>query len=56
MPKKKPQFTFVKLPGMSAAISVDIPRGAIENQLMKVQRRIAARRQKQLIAAPAAHN
>ncbi|MBK7656695.1 MAG: hypothetical protein IPJ18_18335 [Betaproteobacteria bacterium] len=56
MPKKKPQFTFVKLPGMSAAISTEIPRETVEMLLAQVQQRIAARKQKQLVTAHTAQH
>ena len=51
MPKKKPEFTFVTLPGMSAAISTEIPRETIQKLLSQVQQRIAAKKQGRLNAA-----
>ncbi len=51
MPTKKPQFTFVTLPGMSAAISAEIPRETIQKLLSEVQQRIAAKKQGQPSAA-----
>ena len=51
MPKKKPEFTFVTLPGMSAAISTEIPRETIQKLLSQVQQRIAAKKQGQPSAA-----